>query len=118
MLRPRTLTPEENFAIMSTAGEHVRRRAERESPREEAMGVPDAFTRPTPGDPFGHTEGFADDGVRLSTSGSEYIELSDVVGNSAARKHLRAEMMRIRTANRNPRHMRRWGNMETPTSPT
>ena len=93
---------------MSTVNENVRRRAECESHRDEAMASRMRLRFPTPGDPCDPTEGFTADAIRLAKLGYTYLELSEVMGNSAAGQNLRTEMTRARSANRNQRYMRRW----------
>ena len=63
---------------------------------------------PAPGDPFGPAEGFSDDAVRLATLVYKYLELAEIIWNSAARHHLHMETIRLRGVNRNPRYMHRW----------
>ena len=74
--RPRRLTPDENFAIMSTVNQNVRRRAGCESQRAEARAIWRRLRYPTPDGPFGTTEGFGDDAIRSETLGYAYLELA------------------------------------------
>ena len=106
--RPRRLTPEENFRLMASVNENVRRRAECASQRNEARALWMRLRFPTPDDPFDPTEGFSDDAIRLAILGYTFLELAEEVGNSAARQHLHAEMMRLRSVNRNFRYMHHW----------
>ena len=98
--RPRRLTPGENFRLMSSVNENVRKRAERTSQRNEARALWMRLRFPTPEDPFGPTEGFSDDAIRLATLGCTFLELSEEIGNSSARHQLHAEMMRLRSVYR------------------
>ena len=72
--RPRRLTPEENFRLMSSVNENVRKRAECVSQRNEARALWMRLRFPTPDDPFDPTEGFSDDAIRLATLGYTFLE--------------------------------------------
>ena len=63
---------------------------------------------PTPEGPFGPTDGFRDDAIRLSTLGFTFLELAEEIGNSAARQHSHSEMIRLRTLYRDFRYMHHW----------
>ena len=63
---------------------------------------------PSPDDPFDPTEGFSDDAIRLATLGYTFLELAEEIGNSAARHHLRAEMMRLGAVHRYFRFTHHW----------
>ena len=102
------MTPEENFRLMSAVNENVRRRAECISQRNEARALWMRLRFPTPEDTFDHTEGFIAEAVMLSTLGFTFLDLAEEIGNSAARQHLHAEMMRLRTVYRNYRYMHHW----------
>ena len=106
--RHRRLTPGENSRLVATVNENVRRRAERVSRRNEARALWMRLRFPTPGDPFGPIEDFSDDAIRLATLGFTFFELAEEIGDSAARHHLHAEMMRLRTLYRDFRYMHHW----------
>lgn len=72
---------------------------------------------PTPEDPFGETEGFIDDAVRLATLGCDYLELSEVMGNSATRQHLRREMIRLMAVRNIPQYVHHWEEYRGPNAP-
>ena len=57
---------------------------------------------PTPEDPLGPTDGFSGDSIRLATLGCTYLELAEAMGNSAARQHLRREMISQRGLRNDP----------------
>ena len=63
---------------------------------------------PAPDGPFGPTADFSDDAIRSATLGSTYLEVAEIMGNSAARHHLHSEMMRMRRVYRNPLYAHRW----------
>ena len=106
--RPRQMTPEENFTIMTRVSENVRMRAECVEQREEARSLWTRLRYPTPGDPFGPTEGFSEDAIRLAPLGCTYLELAEVMGNSASRQHIHREFLRQRGIRNNPRPMGHW----------
>ena len=106
--RPRQLTPEENFTIVARVSGNVRKRAECVAQREEARSLWMRLRYPTPEDPFDPTDGFSEDAVRLETLGCTYLELSDVMGNSAARQHLHREMVRQRGIRNGPFFTGHW----------
>ena len=55
-------------------------RAECATQREEARSLWMRLSYPTPDDPFGPSEGFSEDAIRLATLGCTYLELAEVVG--------------------------------------
>ena len=63
---------------------------------------------PNPGDPFGPTEGFVENAIRLPTLGYTYLELSEIMGNSAARQHIHREMANRGTLRGNPHFANHW----------
>ena len=79
-----------------------------ESHREEAMAFWAHLRYPTPEGPFCPTTDFGDGAIRLVTLGITYLELAEIMGNSAARQHLHSDMMRLRHVYRYPRYMHRW----------
>ena len=93
---------------MTRVSENARKRAECVAQREEARSLWMRLRYPTPDDPFGPTDGFIGDAIRLATSGRTYLELAEVMGNSAARQHLRREMIRQRGMRKGPFFMSRW----------
>ena len=46
--------------------------------------------------------------MRRETIGYTYLELAEVVWDSAPRQHLHTEMVRLGVVRRSPRYMRRW----------
>ena len=106
--RPRRLTPEGNFAIITTVSENVRKRSKRPSQRGEARALWMRLRHPTPEGPFGPTAGFSDAAVRLAILGRTYLELAVSMDNSAARKHIQSGMLGLRDVQRNPLYMRHW----------
>ena len=106
--RPRQLTHEENFTIVARVSENVRKRADCVEQRKEARSPWARLRYPTPEDPFDPTDGFSEDAVRLATLGCTYLELAEVMGNSAARQHLHREMIRQRGIRNDPFFMGHW----------
>ena len=64
---------------------------------------------PTPEDPFDPTDGFSEEAVRLAALGCTYLELAEVMGNSAERHHLHRETLRQRAVHGNQSYMHHWG---------
>ena len=93
---------------MSSVNGNVRKRPDCVSQRNEATALWVRLRFPTPEGPCGPTEGCIDDAIRLATLGYAFLELAEEVGNSAARQHLRAEVVRLRSAYRNFRYMHHW----------
>ena len=87
---------------------NARKRADCVAQREEARSLWMRLRYPTPEDPFGPKEVFSEDAARLATLGCTYIELADVMGNSAARQHLHLEMIRERRIRNTPHFANRW----------
>ena len=106
--RHRQLAPEANFTIMTRVSGNVRKRAECVAQREAARSLRMRLRCPTPGDPFDHTEGFSEDAIRLETMGCTYLELVDVMGNSASSQHIHRELLRRRGIRNNPHFMGHW----------
>lgn len=108
LLRPLRLTPEGNCEITSTVNQNARMRSECGSRMEESRAFWMRLRYHTPDGPFGPTEGFIDDAIRLGTLCFTYLEIAGLAGGSAARQHLESEMLRLRNVHRIPRYMRRW----------
>ena len=106
--RPRQLTPEGNFTIMTRVSGNVRVRAECVAQREEARSLWMRTRYPTPEDPFDPTEGFIEDAIRLATLGCTYLELAEIMGNPAARQHIHRELLRERVRRNDPTFMNHW----------
>ena len=106
--RPRQLTPGTNFTIATRVSENVRKRADCVAQREEARSLWMRLRYPTQDDPFGPTDGFSEDDIRLATLGRTYLELAEGMGNSAARQQIRREMLRQRGIRNGPFFTSHW----------
>ena len=90
---------------MTRVSENVRIRAECVTKRGESRSLWMRLRYPAPEDPFGPTEGFSEDAVRLAILGCTYLELAEIMGNSVARQHLHRELLRERVSRASPHFM-------------